>query len=44
MSGIAPEIGDRKMCEFWRELTRLITLFDEASPEDIPCGRNLRIL
>jgi hypothetical protein len=24
------------MREFWRELARLITLFDEASPEHIP--------
>jgi hypothetical protein len=35
---IAPEIGHRKMREFWRELARLITLFDEASPANIPAG------
>jgi hypothetical protein len=29
------ENGDRKMREFWRELARLITLFDEASPANI---------
>jgi hypothetical protein len=28
----------RKMREFWRELARLITLFDETSPEKIPAG------
>ena len=38
MGEIAPEIGDRKMREFWRELARLITLFDEASPANIPAG------
>jgi len=44
MARNAPKIGDHEMREFWRELARLITLFYEASPEDIPCGRNLRIL
>jgi hypothetical protein len=28
----APEIGGPKIREFWRELARLITLFDQCSP------------
>jgi hypothetical protein len=33
MSRIAGRIGDREIREFWRKLARLITLFDECSPE-----------
>jgi len=44
MAGNAPKIGDHEMREFWRELARLITLFDEASPANILEGRNRRIL
>jgi hypothetical protein len=34
MAGNAPESGDRQTRELWRELARLITLFDEHSPHD----------
>jgi hypothetical protein len=40
----APKNDDRETREFWRELARLITLFDEASPADILAGENRRIL
>jgi hypothetical protein len=40
----APKSDDRQMREFWRELARLITLFDEASPANILEGHNRRIL
>jgi hypothetical protein len=41
----APKNDDRKMRKFWRELARLITLFDEASPaKQYSSGRNRRIL
>jgi hypothetical protein len=33
-----PGICDRELREFWRELARLITLFDEASPANILAG------
>ena len=33
--GIRPDLVDRKLREFWRELARLITLFDEYSPADL---------
>jgi hypothetical protein len=34
----APKVSDRGMRKFWRELARLITLFDEASPANISAG------
>ena len=35
---------DREMRELWRELARLITLFDQCSPAHSSSGRNRRIL
>jgi hypothetical protein len=42
--GIAPDFANREMPEFWRELARPVTLFDEHSPTDLSSGRNRRIL
>jgi len=44
MSGHSPEIGDHEMRELWRELAKLITLFDEHSPCDFSLAPNRRIL
>ena len=38
MIGIPREIARREFAEFWRELARPVTFFDEPSPSDFPSG------